>query len=307
MPTNNFKLFDQNKANLLSDTEYANATQRLNGVQTGVASSQLNNKFAYQVSLVAYAIAQIMNQNGLDASDALAVSAFIGNLSGSLMQKVADKATEEEAVAGVLTKKYISPATMKAAALLLSGGTMNGVLDMGNNRITNVGTPAEATDAVTKGYVDKNTPILMYEDNFENVDGEYLTGVHVGVDCSPFINTNRKIMVAEGVVTKVSKAINTSSQYYDNLTTSIVDSSVKIASFDKSQTLENITNKNRNVFSSNCIISNVTLQGDPVEEITFGFLTLDTSYKVKKGTSFRLKMSHGTITGTSGYFRVWLI
>lgn len=154
MPTNNFKLFDQNKANLLSDTEYANATQRLNGVQTGVASSQLNNKFAYQVSLVAYAIAQIMNQNGLDASDALAVSAFIGNLSGSLMQKVADKATEEEAVAGVLTKKYISPATMKAAALLLSGGTMNGVLDMGNNRITNVGTPAEATDAVTKGYVD---------------------------------------------------------------------------------------------------------------------------------------------------------
>ena len=155
MPTNNFKLFDQNKANLLSDTEYANATQRLNGVQTGVASSQLNNKFAYQVSLVAYAIAQIMNQNGFDASDTLAVSAFVGNLGGSLMQKVADKASSTEAAAGVLTNKYISPATMKAAALLLSGGTMNGVLNMGNNKITNVATPTIDTDAATKGYVDE--------------------------------------------------------------------------------------------------------------------------------------------------------
>ncbi len=154
MPTNNFKLFDQNKANLLSDTEYANATQRLNGVQTGVASSQLQNKFAYQVSLVAYAIAQIMNQNGLDASDTLAVSAFVGNLGGSLLQKVADKASTAEAAAGVLTNKYISPATMKAAALLLSGGVMSGTLDMNNNKITNLPTPTSSSEPATKGYVD---------------------------------------------------------------------------------------------------------------------------------------------------------
>ena len=113
MPTNNFKLFDENKANLLSDTEYANATQRLNGVQTGVASSQLNNKFAYQVSLVAYAIAQIMNQNGLDASDTLAVSAFVDNLSKTFLQKVMDKATEEEVVEGTVDNKYITPKMKK--------------------------------------------------------------------------------------------------------------------------------------------------------------------------------------------------
>ena len=157
MPTNNFKLFDQNKANLLSDTEYANATQRLNGVQTGVASSQLQNKFAYQVSLVAYAIAQIMNQNGLDASDTLAVSAFVGNLGGSLLQKVADKASTAEAAAGVLTNKYISPATMKAAALLLSGGVMSGTLDMNNNQIINLPTPTSSSEPATKGYVDGRT------------------------------------------------------------------------------------------------------------------------------------------------------
>ena len=156
MPTNNFKLFDQNKANLLSDTEYANATQRLNGVQTGVASSQLNNKFAYQVSLVAYAIAQIMNQNGLDASDTLSVSAFVGNLGGALLQKVADKASSAEAVAGVLENKYISPATMKAAALLLSGGVMTGTLDMNNNQIINLPTPTSNSEPATKGYVDGN-------------------------------------------------------------------------------------------------------------------------------------------------------
>lgn len=157
MPTNNFKLFDQNKANLLSDTEYANATQRLNGVQTGVASSRLQNKFAYQVSLVAYAIAQIMNQNGLDASDTLAVSAFVGNLGGSLLQKVADKASTAEAVAGVLNNKYITPVTLKAAALLLSGGTMTGPIAMGNNKITGLATPTADADAATKGYVDKGT------------------------------------------------------------------------------------------------------------------------------------------------------
>jgi hypothetical protein len=156
MPTNNFKLFDQNKANLLSDTEYVNSTQRLNGVQTGVASSQLNNKFAYQVSLVAYAIAQIMNQNGLDASDTLSVSAFVGNLGGSLLQKVADKASTAEAVAGVVANKYISPATMKAAALLLSGGVMSGTLNMNNNKITNLPTPTSSSEPATKGYVDGN-------------------------------------------------------------------------------------------------------------------------------------------------------
>lgn len=167
MPTNNFKLFDQNKVNLLSDSEYANATQRLNGVQTGVASSQLNNKFAYQVSLVAYAIAQIMNQNGLDASDTLSVSTFVGNLGGSLLQKVADKASTAEAVAGVVANKYISPATLKAAALLLSGGVMSGTINMNNNKITNLPTPTSNYEPATKGYVDGNAFVSKKEKLFD--------------------------------------------------------------------------------------------------------------------------------------------
>lgn len=36
-----------------------------------------------------------------------------------------------------------------------TGGSMSGVLSMGSNKITNLGTPTLDTDAVTKEYVDK--------------------------------------------------------------------------------------------------------------------------------------------------------
>ena len=114
MPANNFKLFDENKQNMLNDQEYQASQQRLSGVQAGIASSMLNNKFAYQMSLVAYAITQMMNANGYDATDALAVSAFVGNLSDSVLQKVIDKATTAEAQAGTNTIKWMTPALVKS-------------------------------------------------------------------------------------------------------------------------------------------------------------------------------------------------
>ena len=40
------------------------------------------------------------------------------------------------------------------AKLALSGGTMTGAIAMGTNKITGLGTPTDAADAVTKGYVD---------------------------------------------------------------------------------------------------------------------------------------------------------
>lgn len=114
MPTNNFKLFDEKKANMMTDEEYAINQQRLNGVQSGVASSQLQNKTLYQTALMCYALAQLMAANGYDANDADAVSTFVNNLSRSFVQKVSDKATENEATAGTIDNKYISPATLKA-------------------------------------------------------------------------------------------------------------------------------------------------------------------------------------------------
>ena len=115
MASSNIKLFDENKGNMLTDTEFNISNQRMNGLQTGIASSQLQNKAMYQASLVAYAIAQVMMQNGLNANDTDAVSAFVANLSGTMLQKVYDIATTEEAQAGVATGKWMSPALVKAA------------------------------------------------------------------------------------------------------------------------------------------------------------------------------------------------
>ena len=96
-------------------------------------------------------------QNGYDANDSAVVSAFVGNMSNSLLQKVLDKATTAEAQTGIITNKWISPATLKAASLLLSGGTMSGPIDMGNNKITNLSDPTADSDAVNKKYVDEQT------------------------------------------------------------------------------------------------------------------------------------------------------
>lgn len=113
----NFKLFDEAKTNMMGDTEYATATQRLNGVQTGLASSKLNNKFAYQVSLMCYALAQIMQQNGQNALDTDTVSTFVSNLSNSILQKVADKAVYTDPMQGAtssVANRWISAGVLRA-------------------------------------------------------------------------------------------------------------------------------------------------------------------------------------------------
>ena len=154
MPTNNFKLFDENKANMMTDEEYAQNAQRLNGVQSGVASSQLQNKTLYQTALMCYALAQLMAANGFDANDANAVSTFVNNLSSSVLQKVADKASAADIankVAGKWVDSSIFGQNMQSLGetyLKLAGGTMTG------NLILN-GDPTLALQAATKQYVDE--------------------------------------------------------------------------------------------------------------------------------------------------------
>ena len=163
MASSNIKLFDENKGNMLSDTEFSISNQRLNGLQTGVASSLLQNKAMYQTSLVAYAIAQIMMQNGLNANDTDAVSAFVGNLSASIVQKVLDKATKQDIENGV-KGKWIPSELFKSnneelanIYLKLAGGTMLGNLFLNAD-------PTEALQAATKKYVDSN--FMNFESNY---------------------------------------------------------------------------------------------------------------------------------------------
>ena len=155
MASSNIKLFDENKGNMLTDTEFNISTQRLNGLQTGVASSQLQNKAMYQASLVAYAIAQLMLANGKNANDTDAVSTFVNNLLASIVQKVADKATKQDVIDGI-AGKWISSELLKSnnedfasTYLKLAGGTMLGNLFLNAD-------PTSALQAVTKNYVDSN-------------------------------------------------------------------------------------------------------------------------------------------------------
>ena len=115
MASTNIRLFDENKSNMMSDTDYGTNTQRANGVQTGVASSELQNKFQYQMSLVAYAVAQLMMANGRNAVDTDAVATFVGNLSNSIVQKVLDKASSADMIAGTNNAKWVTPALVANA------------------------------------------------------------------------------------------------------------------------------------------------------------------------------------------------
>lgn len=152
MPTNNFKLFDEKKANMMTDEDYAINQQRLNGVQSGVASSQLQNKTLYQTALMCYALAQLMAANGYDANDANAVSTFVNNLSLSMVQKVVDKASAADLDAKTVGKWV--DANQLGNYLKLSGGSLTGDLILN-------GDPTDLLQAATKQYVD-NRAFLLY-------------------------------------------------------------------------------------------------------------------------------------------------
>lgn len=151
MASSNIKLFDENKGNMLSDSEFNISNQRLNGLQTGVASSQLQNKAMYQASLIAYAIAQVMMQNGKNANDTDAVSAFVANLSGTMLQKVYDIASTAEAQAGVATGKWMSPALVKAAIDTLAAKAQN-ILSNETKALFGLGADAVPDDVLSMLY-----------------------------------------------------------------------------------------------------------------------------------------------------------
>ena len=191
MATNNIKIFDQNKANMLTDEAYNSSTQRLNGVQQGIASSQLQNKTLYQVSLVAYAIGQMMQANGLDANDADAVSTFANNMSQTIMQKVLDKANSDEAIAGTNNAKFITPATLKASIDNYTGRNLKA------NAFESYSTVLEAANAINAGgtfFAINGTNLIEASDRPGNAEYQYV--VFVDGETNHDGNYLRKVVLA---------------------------------------------------------------------------------------------------------------
>lgn len=111
----NYKVFDENKTNIMSDADYAANSQRQSGVQSGIASSELQNKFQFQTSLMLTALATLFDQNGISLLDTDTLANFTTKLGNVILQKVNDKATDNEAVLGSNINKWLSPSAAAAA------------------------------------------------------------------------------------------------------------------------------------------------------------------------------------------------
>lgn len=170
MPSSNFKLFDENKLNMLADEAYDVSTQRLNGVQQGIASSELQNKSLYQVSLMAYALTQLMQANGYDANDSDAVSTFVNNLSSSIIQKVADRATSSDVTTPTAISKYIPP-SLFASFFAANGFTKTQSLSSATASLIDSSSPPSNPDAAFSKLVNAintNVEIVTYAGAYTN-------------------------------------------------------------------------------------------------------------------------------------------
>lgn len=69
MAKNDFLIFDETQNNTLTQIEYAADSQRIGGVVTGLARSNLQNKVLHQVSIMVAALGQLLADQGYDVVD----------------------------------------------------------------------------------------------------------------------------------------------------------------------------------------------------------------------------------------------
>jgi microcystin-dependent protein len=124
--TNNFKIFNQNKQNIVDDATYQNSDYRINGARQGIAPSNIHNKLFYQASIMAAALAQAMANKNFNVSDA-----NFNNL--------------------VAVLENLSIAEDFNDYLPLDGGELTGPLILSRD-------PVENMEAVTKRYVSNLIP-----------------------------------------------------------------------------------------------------------------------------------------------------
>ena len=113
MAANNFKVFNESKTNIMSDTDYGTHIQRKNGVSSGLAVSALHNKLYRQTSIAAKAVADFIASQELDATDNDSVL-FSTNLLKAL-EKVTKVPLEGHRTKGVLDHPDSSVTTPKIA------------------------------------------------------------------------------------------------------------------------------------------------------------------------------------------------
>lgn len=151
----NFLQFDTAATNILNDADYNANTQRINGVQTGLAQSALHNKLFYQASTMVSAIGTVLSNAGYTVADNNIANLIITinkAMMGGITQFVA-KSTAGSALALADKGSYFvctSTFTMSFAAAATLGNAWNiWVRNNGTGIITIDPNGAETIDGVT--------------------------------------------------------------------------------------------------------------------------------------------------------------
>lgn len=68
-PQSNFQIFAESATDMQTDAEYSTDSQRINGVEPGLAKSELHNKLYRQATVMVAALAQVLVERGFSAMD----------------------------------------------------------------------------------------------------------------------------------------------------------------------------------------------------------------------------------------------
>lgn len=133
MAKTNFKIFNEANApeRTYNDSEYAEATQRLNGVIPGMALSRMHNKMYYQWSAMCKAIADFIVSHGDDCmdNDVAGISEAIGR---AIAGSVGNAITTHNVAPNAHEKRFKEVMAALGGYLPLVGGVMTGAIVVGN-------------------------------------------------------------------------------------------------------------------------------------------------------------------------------
>lgn len=153
MANTNFLQFDSNQTNMLSDAAYGSDTQRQSGVSSGIARSSLHNKVLFQSSTMACALANLMVDNGLNASDNN-LTALKTNLGSLLDNKINSKISTLLSGVWPVGSIYIGTQSTCPLATLISGSTwvkVEGRYLLASGTLTGTSETYSATNTVPSG------------------------------------------------------------------------------------------------------------------------------------------------------------
>lgn len=193
MATNNFKVFNESKTNIMSDTDYGTHLQRKNGVVSGVAISALHNKLYRQTSIVAKAVADFIASQGLDATDNDS-TLFSTNLAKAL-EKVTKVPLDGHRTQEILDHPDQSVTTEKVKDLAITEGKLaKDSVTEAKIKDLSVTTRKISDKSVTMGKVDNEVKGYLI-DTYVKKSGDSIDGdlVFKGSKGSIYFNPNNSV------------------------------------------------------------------------------------------------------------------